>query len=394
MGKGGGGGVDTSGLEEATAQATALQRQIYEQTREDVQPWYKMGVGAVGKLSDLLGIEGGSIRSRGDIYDELLPQFTTQEQYQEQTGSNPSLFINDMGQVSDSHFGNKSNSRQIGSGEPIYETRTRDVIDYDALNAAVEERLGSQTTPENYGSLLERFDLTKFEEDPSYQFRQDEAQKALERRMAAQGVTLGGGGYGEINPQVARALDEQTQNLASQEYQSAYNRYVNDQLNTYNMLTGAAGMGQNSTGIMANTGQSYATNVGNLTTGLAGAQLNAQMASAAQPSMFDSLLGTATTLGSAYLTGGGSLFSSPETWASGAAFLSDERLKENIELVRMQGDIPIYHFNYKDGEKRYEGVMAQDIEKIMPDAVHDIDGYLAVDYGKLGLEMVEVTNGV
>ena len=45
MGKKGGGGVDTSGMERATREATALQKLMYEQTREDVQPWYQAGKG-------------------------------------------------------------------------------------------------------------------------------------------------------------------------------------------------------------------------------------------------------------------------------------------------------------------------------------------------------------
>ena len=109
--------------------------------------------------------------------------------------------------------------------------------------------------------------------------------------MAAQGVTLGGGGFGNINPQVAKALQEQSQGMASQEYGNAYNRYTQDNLNQYNMLAGLAGYGQVGLSNMTNAGSQFATNSGNLTTGLASAQMNAQMAADAQPSMFGSLLG-------------------------------------------------------------------------------------------------------
>lgn len=304
MGKGGGGGVDTSGLEKATEEATALQRMIYEQTRDDVQPWYQMGAGAVGRLSDLLGISGGQVQSRDQIYNELLPQYTTTVQNQSNLVTDNSGRTYDLNSVSSlqglppdiaammdyvyDEQGNtvlrpRDNIEGIGSAS--------ESVNYDALNSAVDARLGEQGVPSDYGSLLQRFGMDQFEEDPGYQFRQDESNKALERAMAAQGVTLGGGGYGEINPQAYRAMEELNQNLASQEYGNAYNRYVQDQLNTFNMLTGAAGMGQGSTGILATGGQNYANNVGNLQTGLAGAQLNAQMSQQAQPSMFGSLLG-------------------------------------------------------------------------------------------------------
>lgn len=306
MGGKGGGSVDTTGLEEATREATQLQRDIYDQTRTDVQPWYDMGVGAVGRLSDLLGISGGSVQSRDSIYNDLLPQYTTQ---QTTGGGGAALLTSPDGSVInlDNRFGPQLN--EIGELRKLYDagnyerlsdmgynalnpTTTSEMVDYEGLNAAVDARIAEQgDTPEGYGSLLERFDLDKFEADPSYQFRQDEANKALERQLAAQGVTLGGAGYGEINPQASRYIQELNQNLASQEYGNAYNRYVQDQLNTFNMLTGAAGMGQGSTGILATSGQNYANNVGNLQTGLASAQLNAQLSNQSQPSMFGSLLG-------------------------------------------------------------------------------------------------------
>lgn len=317
MGSKGGGSVDTSGLEQATNRAIDLQEEIYHLTREDVQPWYQMGVGATDKLSDLLGISGGSVQSREDIYNELAPQYTTApsvsrgNRYLSPDGRVMELpeFNNGVGIDRDEYnrirslfgedvsgwdaYADGDYDRLMGQGYTMYDPAPQPVTDYDALNAAVEERLINQSdVPEDYGSLLETFDLDKFEADPSYQFRMDEANKALERSMAAQGVTLGGAGFGDINPSAARATQELNQNLASQEYGNAYNRYVQDQLNTFNMLMGAAGMGQGSTGILATGGQNYANNVGNLTTGLASAQLNADLAGQTQSnSMFSTLLG-------------------------------------------------------------------------------------------------------
>lgn len=329
----GGGGVDTSGLEEATKQATALQKRIYEETREDVQPWYQMGTGAVGRLSDLLGVSGGSIQSRESIYNDLLPQYTTSTT----SGGAPMLNIDgrmydlaaeyaptgrDGGLTAD-QFRNFQRMSEAGTLQDFIDTQnqrggrsaygsmsltgmptTSEVVDYEALNAAVDAQLGDQVTPDDYGSLLQTFGMEQFEADPGFQFRQEEANKQLERQLAAQGVTLGGAGYGEINPQAYRYMTDLNQNLAAQEYGAARDRYVQDQLNTFNMLMGASGMGQGSTGIMAQSGQNYATNVGNLQTGLASAQLNAQMAGQAQDSsMFGSLLGLGGRLGAAYLGG-------------------------------------------------------------------------------------------
>jgi hypothetical protein len=328
MGSKGGGGASTAGLEGATQAATDLQRQIYEETRQDVQPWYQMGVGATSKLSDLLGITGGSVQGRDDIYNELMPQYTTGGT----SAADSSFFRTPDGRIlsADETF---KDARVTGGavqkpwdmeesaygdylgqfGYSPFSSRTSTATtDYDALNAAVDARVAEQgVTPEGFGSLLERFDESKLQDSAGYKFRQDEASKALERSMAAQGITLGGGGYGEINPQAYRAMEELNQGLASQEYQNEYNRYVGDQLNTFNMLMGASGSGQQATGQMAAGGQNYATNVGNLQTGLASAQY--QNAQANQGgSMFGSLLGM----------GAGALLGNPSFGASlgGALF--------------------------------------------------------------------------
>lgn len=78
-----------------------------------------------------------------------------------------------------------------------------------------------------------------------------------------------------------------------------------------------------------------------------------------------------------------------------AAFkYSDRRLKENIELVGRDERtmLPLYEFEYKGGSgRRFMGVMADDVEQKYPDMVYDMpDGYKAVNYAGLGIEMVEV----
>jgi len=79
---------------------------------------------------------------------------------------------------------------------------------------------------------------------------------------------------------------------------------------------------------------------------------------------------------------------------AGIALLSDRRLKENIELVGRDERtmLPLYEFEYKGGSgKRYLGVMAQDVAESHPDMVFTMpDGFMAVNYAGLGLEMLEV----
>lgn len=72
-------------------------------------------------------------------------------------------------------------------------------------------------------------------------------------------------------------------------------------------------------------------------------------------------------------------------------FFSDARLKTNIEHVGYAGELPIYAYSYGDDPAVYEGVMAQDVLRLKPEAiVFDDNGYMRVNYDMLGLEMRKV----
>ena len=84
--------------------------------------------------------------------------------------------------------------------------------------------------------------------------------------------------------------------------------------------------------------------------------------------------------------------------ASWAGKPSDRRLKENIELVGRDDrtGLRLYEFNYIEMPgRRFRGVMADEVQKLRPDAVTMMEsGFMAVDYGALGLEMTQVDGDV
>jgi hypothetical protein len=92
------------------------------------------------------------------------------------------------------------------------------------------------------------------------------------------------------------------------------------------------------------------------------------------------LMGTGPSLGSNLISGGAGLLS---LFAG-----SDIRLKEDITHIGYESGFPTYTFRYKNDPERtlYRGVMAQDVIQTNPEAVEEIDGYLAVNYGKIGVE--------
>lgn len=63
---------------------------------------------------------------------------------------------------------------------------------------------------------------------------------------------------------------------------------------------------------------------------------------------------------------------------------SDRRLKEDIERVGKTDDgLPVYTYRYKGSPTVHMGVMAQEVQKKKPEAVHKVGGFLAVDYGAI-----------
>lgn len=106
------------------------------------------------------------------------------------------------------------------------------------------------------GELARDFSMADYTADPGYAFRQTEGQKALERSAAARGGLLSGA--------MLKGISRYGQDLASQEYQNAYNRYQANQSNKFNRLASVAGLGQTATNALQTAGQNYASNVGNI----------------------------------------------------------------------------------------------------------------------------------
>jgi outer membrane immunogenic protein len=76
-------------------------------------------------------------------------------------------------------------------------------------------------------------------------------------------------------------------------------------------------------------------------------------------------------------------------YSESALVLSDIRLKRDITLLgRLDDGLSLYSYRYLWSDTVYVGVMAQEVAQKMPSAaVRGDDGYLRVDYGKLGLRM-------
>jgi opacity protein-like surface antigen len=69
---------------------------------------------------------------------------------------------------------------------------------------------------------------------------------------------------------------------------------------------------------------------------------------------------------------------------------SDNRLKRDVALLSRRDDgVGIYRYRYLWSDEVYVGVMAQEVARIVPDAVAcGPDGYLRVNYRRLGLRLM------
>lgn len=194
----------------------------------------------------------------------------------------------------------------------------------------------AQTGTKSMTSLANNDFMNNWQQDPGYQFRLDEGNKAINAAASARG--LGNSGA------TMKALARYGQDYATGEYDKVYNR-------NYNRLSQLAGFGQDATNSMVNASANYGNSVSNNYMGLGNANAAAQVA---QSNRFNNLLGQGAQ------------------GATMALMASDERLKTEItpinkeDLEEMKFHLKAFAFKYKDelfGKGEWIGVMAQDLEK-------------------------------
>lgn len=108
--------------------------------------------------------------------------------------------------------------RQIGLQEPFRQV---------GVNALAQYPTAAQYTP---------FGMAQFQADPGYNFRMAEGIKALERSAAARGLLQSGG--------TLKGITKYGQDIASDEYQNAFQRYLTERQAKLSPLEYQIGLGQ------------------------------------------------------------------------------------------------------------------------------------------------------
>ncbi len=288
--------------------------------------------------------------------------------------------------------------------QDITQNQATNVANYDPFlktGTAANNQLGYSlglggTGNGEAGALAKPFTMADYQADPGYAFRLSEGQKALDRVTSAKGKYFSGG--------AVKGLTDYNQDSASQEYQSAYDRYTKNQSDLYSRLSGVAGNGMtaanniattglNSQQLLNSAGQNYANQSGGNLTGL-GAQEGENTIGAGNAHAAGTI-----GQGQAWVTGLNGLSTAISNYvgqgqgagAAGAmSSMSDIRSKENIKKIGTENGFNIYEFNYKGNPQKWKGVMAQEVQKVRPDAVEKVNGMLRVFYGMIGVKMEAV----
>ena len=151
-----------------------------------------------------------------------------------------------------------------------FEQTRKDLMPYsDAGKTSLNQLMGQMGSN---GYFNQNFTGQDIYSDPSYQFRLQQGQDAIQSSAAAQGGLLSGA--------TLKALQNYGQESASQEYSNAYNRFNADQTNRYNRLSNLVGVGQNAAAQVGNAGAQTSQAIANNTMQGANALAAGQVGSA------------------------------------------------------------------------------------------------------------------
>lgn len=178
---------------QASREATAAQKDALDKQLELQEPFRQAGMLGQNRLLTLLGLQG-----------------------QQPSGPNMGIMGGPVGQVPEG-----------------------------GTNAMI----GGDVNSADFGKYARDFGMSDYQADPGYAFRLSEGMKALDRSAAARGGLLSGA--------TLKGAQRYGQDMASQEYQNAFNRYQINRANQLNPLQSLTGQAQSAAGVMGSANQTF-----------------------------------------------------------------------------------------------------------------------------------------
>jgi hypothetical protein len=203
-------------------------------------------------------------------------------------------------------------------------------------------------------------------------------------------------GIDDVRSRIGLGMQLRQGNMAAKNQQQAIDWAK--KLDAAGLVKGLPGASSGAYGLAMSAGNSAGANAMQPGSMLQGAMGQAANTTAQGRQMLQSGLGTVLNSQTQTAGQGGGLetLGAVAGMASKAAplmMMSDRRLKENIKEVAVDEEtgLTIYEYNYIGGTQKYRGVMADEVEQFMPDAVHyDDEGFASVNYGMIGIELEKV----
>jgi hypothetical protein len=242
----------------ATDRAADLQLEQFNRGVELQEPFRQAGLLGQNRLMTLLGL-GGEGQYDDTAYNKALAD------YKERLAAlDPSKFMTSGG-----GGGYVGTSGGDADSQAYYQPGTGGTFDqsaYDTARSGIvapnreDFRLtGGNSNDPMFGKYATaEYTPEMFAKgiDPGYQFRLSEGLKSLDRSAASRGGLLSGG--------TLKGIQRYGQDMASQEYTNAFNRYQAERTGTLNPFQAMAGQGQSTANTLSNMGMNYANQTGEL----------------------------------------------------------------------------------------------------------------------------------
>lgn len=268
--------------QEGAAYAADVQRDMFDISRAQQQPFMQSGYGANDVLSRLMGIPTGpSGRGTTSTPGEIDYGAEGMPDWQQYLLDNPDV-------AADAYFGSRPelHYQRHGKGEG----RTVPTIKAPTTSAGGgeldEQGYAKDNTGLPTGFLTQLFTPEAFKAgiDPGYQWRLQQGAQGVMNTAAA--------GSGSLSGPALKALMDYNQGAASQEYNAAFNRFNTQQGNIFQRLTSMAQTGQNAA---AGVGTNAVATGGNIGANIVG---GANAAAAGQVGAANAWGGALSDLGS------------------------------------------------------------------------------------------------
>lgn len=275
-------------------------------------------------------------------------------------------------------------------GSQIYDTLTNTIklqesnftknqrLDQERLAMQLSRALsGNLPSTDNKAVRNATFQLGKQQLDPELKSQRE----ALALELANRGIPINSEAYNSAMNRLERSQGEQLNQLSLQSQIAGIQTAEAQRAARFNEISSLLGRSQVGTG----------ANFGQMQSGYQGLDLMGAEQAALNRALQEGIArrGNQAMRNAAMWQAAGSAIG-----GIGAAF-SDSALKTNIKFEnKIKNNLPIYTFEYinkNHGVGRFEGVMAQDVEKTYPQAVSiSPEGYKMVDYSQIGIEFRRV----